>query len=246
MMFMRIDKLLCEMNIGSRSQVKEYIRKGQIFINGVKVMRPEMQVEEDALQICCNGKEYSYRPYVYYMMNKPSGIVTATSDKKDKTVLDLLKEQLKAQYEGDLAGIPVKDIFPVGRLDKDTVGLLLLTNNGPLAHRLLSPKKHVPKRYLVKTDSPLGEEGLMRLTQGVRIGEHEITLPAEISEADEENTYFITITEGKYHQVKRMFQAAGAKVIYLKRLSMGSLSLDEELLEGQIRELTKKEVADLC
>lgn len=245
-MFMRIDRLLCEMNIGSRSQVKAYIKKGKISINGVKVMRPEMQVEEGALQICCNGKEYSYRPYVYYMMNKPSGVVTATSDQREKTVLDLLKRQLKIQYQGDLAGIPVKDIFPVGRLDKDTVGLLLLTNDGPLAHRLLSPKKHVPKRYLVKTDYPVLDEGIRRLMQGVRIGENEMTLPAIVSRADEENTYFITITEGKYHQVKRMFQAIGANVIYLKRLSMGTLSLDETLQEGQIRELTQKEVVDLC
>lgn len=226
--------------------MKEYIRKGQIFVNGVKVMGPEMQVKEGELRIGFGGKEYDYRPYVYYMMNKPQGVVTATSDKSDKTVLDLLKEQLQMQYQGDLTGIPVKDIFPVGRLDKDTVGLLLLTNDGPLAHKLLSPKKHVPKRYLVKTDCSVGEEGMKRLMQGVRIGKDEMTLPAKVLEAEEENTYFITITEGKYHQVKRMFQAAGAKVIYLKRLSMGALSLDEKLKEGQIRELTRKEVADLC
>lgn len=242
---MRIDRLLCEMNIGSRSKVKEYIKKGQVLVNGVKVTRPDAQMEGSFFRVCCNGKEYSYRPYVYYMMNKPVGVVTATSDKRDKTVLDLLKERLLSQYQGDLAGIPVKDIFPVGRLDKDTVGLLLLTNDGALAHRLLSPKKHVPKKYFVRTDSPVGEEGLSRLRQGVMIGDGEMTQPAMVSEAEDENTYFITITEGKFHQVKRMFQAVGARVIYLKRLSMGTLSLDRELPEGQIRELTQEEVADL-
>ncbi|WP_330509267.1 pseudouridine synthase [Parablautia intestinalis] len=242
---MRIDRLLCEMNIGSRSKVKEYIKKGQVLVNGVKVTRPDTKMEGNFFRICCNGKEYSYRPYVYYMMNKPPGVVTATSDKRDKTVLDLLKEQLLSQHQGDLAGIPVKNIFPVGRLDKDTVGLLLLTNDGALAHRLLSPKKHVPKRYLVKTDDRVLEEGLRQLTQGVRIGEDEITLPATVLQAEDENTYFITITEGKFHQVKRMFQTVGVRVIYLKRLSMGTLSLDEELPEGQIRELTQEEVADL-
>ncbi len=250
-MFMRLDRLLCEMNIGSRSKVKAYITKGQVLVDGVKAVKPEMQVDENTVVIRYCGKEYRYRPYVYYMMNKPPGVVSATFDKKDKTVLDLLRERLREQSreEGMAAEditVPVKDIFPVGRLDKDTVGLLLLTNDGELAHRLLSPKKHVPKTYLVRTDRPVGEEGLTLLTDGVAIGENEVTLPAKVSVADEENTYFITITEGKYHQVKRMFQAVGAKVIYLKRLSMGTLMLDENLREGQIRELTEKEVADLC
>lgn len=232
------------MNIGSRSQVKELIKKGLVLADGEKVKRPEMQVDERKVQITCKGKEYRYSPYVYYMMNKPPGVVTATSDKRERTVLDLLKEQLLKEKE-DLTGIPFKDIFPAGRLDKDTVGLLLLTSDGALAHRLLSPKKHVPKKYFVRTDAPVTREIADFLEKGVDMGEGETSRPA-LCRITGSHTCHLTITEGKYHQVKRMFQAAGLTVIFLKRLSMGPLVLDEGLKEGQVRELTQKEVADLC
>ena len=147
-------------------------------------------------------------------------------------------------HRGELTGIPVQDIFPVGRLDKDTVGLLLLTNDGGLAHDLLSPKKHVEKRYYVRTDKVLSERMLEQLEKGVDIGEKELTLPSKV-EKESQNTCFITITEGKYHQVKRMFAAVGLQVTYLKRISMGGLTLDDELKEGQIRELTEEEVNEL-
>ena len=232
------------MNIGSRSQVKELVKKGLVLADGELVRRPETQVDEMNVRITCKGQEYCYRPYVYYMMNKPPGVVTATVDGRERTVLDLLKEQLQKERE-DLTGVPIKDIFPAGRLDKDTVGLLLLTNDGNLAHRLLSPKKHVPKKYFVRTDSPITRETADLLEKGVDMGEGEISRPA-LCEITDSRACFLTITEGKYHQVKRMFQAAGLTVIFLKRLSMGPLMLDEGLKEGQVRELTKKEVADLC
>lgn len=244
-MFMRIDRLLCEMNIGTRSQVKELIKRGQICVNGSVVLKPEMQVDESDVVISCQGKDYHYRKYVYYMMNKPAGIITATKDERERTVLDLFREQIMELNQGELSGVPLKDIFPVGRLDKDTVGLLLLTNDGELSHRLLSPRKHVPKTYLVRTNLSVSDEMIRLLETGVSIGGDEKTLPAVLEQRGDRE-YLITITEGKYHQVKRMFQAVGVTVIYLKRLSMGTLVLDETLLEGQIRELTKEEVSNLC
>lgn len=241
--FMRLDKLLCEMNIGSRSQVKELIKKGFVCVDDTVVKKPETHVDENIVTITCQGKVYRYAPYVYYMMNKPSGVVTATYDEKERTVLDVLRGEL-LKY-GGLAGIPLKDISPVGRLDKDTVGLLLLTNNGELSHNLLSPKNHVPKKYFVKTDGPISDEMVLALENGIMIGYEEKTLPAVIEDKNQDQCT-ITITEGKYHQIKRMFHAVGRNVIYLKRLSMGTLVLDQRLLEGQIRELTKEEVDALC
>lgn len=243
--FMRIDRLLCEMNIGSRSQVKELIKKGQVCVDGRIIKKPETHVDENNAIVTCQGKEYKYSPYVYYMMNKPSGVITATGDEKEQTVLDVLRNELLKSRHGDLGGIPLKDISPVGRLDKDTVGLLLLTNNGELAHGLLSPKKHVPKKYFVRTDRTVSDEMMKHLEEGVMIGPEEKTLPAVLEERSE-NQCCITITEGKYHQVKRMFHAVGAEVVFLKRLSMGTLMLDEGLSEGQIRELTQEEVNALC
>ncbi len=232
------------MNIGSRSQVKELIKKGLVLADGEPVKRPEIQVDERKVRITCKGQEYGYCPYVYYMMNKPPGVITATSDEKERTVLDLLREHLQKERE-ELTGIPINDIFPAGRLDKDTVGLLLLTNDGALAHRLLSPKRHIPKKYFVRTNGPITRETADFLEKGVDMGDGETSLPA-LCELMGSHECHLTITEGKFHQVKRMFQAAGLTVTYLKRLSMGSLTLDGELKEGQVRELTQKEVTDLC
>ena len=242
---MRIDKLLCEMNIGTRREVKFLIKKGLILADGSKVTKPETKVDEKSVVISYQGKEYRYHHFVYYMLNKPAGVISATSDKYDKTVLDLLEDHLKKQNEGETRGIPLKDIFPVGRLDKDTVGLLLLTNDGDLSHNLLSPKKHVSKIYYVETDKILEEEKRLMLENGVDIGEDKLTEKASVTVCGEKR-YKITITEGKFHQVKRMFAAVGLKVLYLKRISMGNLKLDESLPEGEIRELTKEEVEALC
>lgn len=242
---MRIDKLLCELNIGSRSEVKSLLRKGLITVNGEIITQPDTKVDEKSVVIAYKGTEYRYRPFVYYMMNKPAGVVSATQDSVSNTVLDVLTDNLKESYGDDLSGIPIRDIFPVGRLDKDTVGLLILTNDGQLSHNLLSPKKHVEKRYFVKTDHPISQEKANALMHGVAISEHEITREA-IVELLAEKECVIAITEGKFHQVKRMFQAVGLKVVYLKRISMGNLTLDETLPEGKVRELTQEEVYHLC
>lgn len=243
--FMRIDRLLCELNIGTRSEVKELLRKGLIFVNGEKITKPETKVNEENALVTYKGKEYRYKSFIYFMMNKPKGVVSATKDPVSKTVLNVLEECLKEKYGEDLSGIPVRDIFPVGRLDKDTAGLLLLTNDGELSHNLLSPKKHVKKSYYVETDLPVTEKTAERLMQGVDIGEKHLTRKADLEILDEKKC-IITITEGKYHQVKRMFHAAGLQVLYLKRLSMGTLTLDKNLPEGSVRELTQEEVQNLC
>ena len=243
---MRIDKLLCELNIGTRSQVKELIKKGQVFVDGQMIKKADVKVAEEAVTVTCMGKSYRYRPYVYYMLNKPAGVVSATRDNTDPTVMDLMKEAYKESHDNDLTGLPVKDMFPVGRLDKDTVGLLLLTNDGELAHNLLSPGKHVEKTYLVHLNGAVDEKRVQKLETGVDIGEDAPTKPAVVKVDERDNTKcLLTITEGKFHQVKRMFQAVGLTVIYLKRISMGTLTLDEKLEEGQIRELTLEEISGL-
>ena len=234
------------MNIGTRSQAKELLKKGLVCVDGQVVKKADTQVDESRVIITCKGKEYTYRPFVYYMLNKPAGVITATKDDNDITVMDLFKQAYQKTHDGDLSGVPFQDIFPVGRLDKDTVGLLLLTNDGELSHNLLSPKKHVDKMYLVHLNGPLTREAAERLEQGVTIGEGEVTAPAVVeSDLADDCRCCITITEGKFHQVKRMFQAVGLTVVYLKRLSMGSLILDGNLPEGEIRELTGEEIAGL-
>ena len=230
---MRLDKLCAELNIGSRSDVKKIIRSGQIQVNGNVVKSPDTHVDENTAVILYQGKEFYYSKLLYFMLNKPAGVVSATEDSHDKTVIDLLKEQYP--------DLKLSDTFPVGRLDKDTVGLLLLTNDGELAHRLLSPRSHVDKTYFVRLDSTLSDEGVEKIESGLDIGEDKLTLPAKLKIVST-NEYFITIHEGKFHQIKRMFHAVGCEVIYLKRISMGSLSLDESLPEGKIRPLTPEEV----
>ena len=230
---MRLDKFLCDNNIGTRSQVKEYIKKGQVTVNDQIIKKPETKVNEETDTVVCQGQPIHYRKYVYYMLNKPEGVVSATNDNTAPTVVSLLTVPEQ------------KDLFPVGRLDKDTTGLLLLTNDGALSHRLLSPAKHVKKCYYVETDLTIVPEELKKLEIGVDIGEKALTKEAETKLLSEKSC-LLTITEGKFHQVKRMFQAIGLTVTYLKRVSMGSLVLDEDLPEGRIRELTEEEVNSLC
>lgn len=237
----RLDKYLTEAGFGTRTQVKELIRRGCVTIDGETAKKPEMKIAEETAKVCVGGKPCAYQKYRYYMLNKPAGVVSATEDARDKTVLSFLPGEL------------TKGLFPVGRLDKDTVGLLLLTNDGGLSHALLSPKKHVPKTYLVQTAKPVLEEAMIKLENGVDIGEKKPTLPAKAEYANEEyaneetgkNEIYLTISEGKYHQVKRMLQAVDNEVTALKRISMGSLVLDETLAEGDFRELTKEEIEDL-
>ena len=228
----RLDKFLCEMEAGTRSQVKEMIKKGQVTVDGQVIKKADYKLEETSAKVSLQGKELSYQRFYYYMLNKPAGVVSATIDNHDKTVLDLLKDALG------------KELFPVGRLDKDTEGLLLITNDGELSHNLLSPKKHVAKTYLVKTAQKITEEMAEKLEAGVDIGEEKLTLPAKVNIL-EEKALELTITEGKFHQVKRMLKAVDNEVVFLKRLSMGSLKLDEKLLPGEYRTLTDKEILNL-
>ena len=230
---MRLDKFLCETGFGTRSQVKEMLKKGQVTVNGVAAKKPEQKIDEHKDQITCQGKTASYEKYVYYMLHKPAGVVSATEDKREKTVLDLLKSEDRRD-----------GIFPVGRLDKDTEGFLLLTDDGDLAHRLLSPRKHVDKTYYAKIAGSVTEAHIERFREGLDIGDEKKTLPAMLevlASEPETSEIWITIHEGRFHQVKRMFEAVGCKVTYLKRLSMGAVALDETLAPGDYRPLNEKE-----
>lgn len=229
---MRLDKFLCEMNVGTRSQVKELIKKGQVLVNGQVIRSADFKIDEQKDLIVFQGRELVYQKFVYYMLNKPKGVVSATQDNTSKTVTDLLA------MEGR------QDLFPVGRLDKDTEGLLLLTNDGELAHNLLSPKKHVDKTYLVEIAHALSQEDICKLEQGVDIGEDKLTLPAKV-EVKSGNVIFLTIQEGKFHQVKRMLQAVDNQVTALKRIRFGDIYLDEKLSPGEYRALTPQEEASV-
>ena len=233
---MRLDKYLCETGFGTRSQVKDLLKKGQVMVNGEVVKKPELKINETTDQILCQGKKASYQKNIYLMLHKPAGVVSATEDNREKTVLDLVSPEDRKN-----------GLFPVGRLDKDTEGLLLLTDDGELAHRLLSPKKHVDKTYYAKIDGQVTEEHVKQFREGLDIGDEKKTLPAvltillsgPVSEIE------VTIHEGRFHQIKRMFEAVGCKVTYLKRLSMGSLVLDETLLPEEYRPLTEAELEGL-
>lgn len=230
----RLDKYLADMGLGTRTEVKKDIKKGRISVNGEIIKSPEYKIDTQTDAVLADGKEIAYEELVYYMLNKPQGVVSATEDRRDKTVLDLISEKRR------------KDLFPVGRLDKDTEGLLLITNDGELAHNLLAPKKHVDKKYFVRLKAPLSEENRKRLEEGVDIGENKLTLPAQVFVLNEERDEAeIIIREGKFHQIKRMFHAVGNQVVFLKRLSMGSLVLDETLLPGEYRLLTLQEIERL-
>lgn len=229
---MRLDKYLVSMQVGSRSEVKDFCKKGLIMVNGAVCKQSDTKIDENKDEIAYKGKVLSYEKYRYYMLHKPAGVVTATKDNHDKTVLDLL------------IGVNTKDLSPAGRLDKDTEGLLLLTNDGELIHNLLAPKKHVDKTYYVKTRESLSESDLQALEQGVDIGEDSLTLPAKTCLIGDKEL-LLTIHEGKFHQVKRMLQAVSNEVLYLKRMSFGSLKLDESLAAGEFRPLTEQEISDL-
>lgn len=232
----RLDKYLADMGIGTRTEVKKLIRQGKVKVDDYIVKSPEQKIDTSTQKVFCEGQELGYEEYEYYMLNKPAGYVSATTDAKDKTVLDLIIDKKR------------KDLFPVGRLDKDTEGLLLITNDGELAHRLLAPKKHVDKLYYAKVEGIVTEEDRKAFAEGVDIGEDEVTRPAvlKILKSAEVSEIHLTIQEGKFHQVKRMFEAVGKKVIYLKRISMGTLYLDENLKLGEYRALTEEELKHLC
>ncbi len=231
---MRLDKFLADCGIGSRKDVKDIIKKKRITINGTVITDPGFSVSEDSDQIAIDGDDISYNRYSYIMLNKPAGVITATTDRKDKTVLDLIAPPVP------------RDLAPVGRLDKDTVGLLLLTNDGALSHRLLSPKSHVPKTYYARVkerDRLPDETDIKAFKEGIKLSDHDC-LPADL-EIISENEIRLTIYEGKFHQVKRMCASRGFEVIFLKRETMGDLVLDPTLAEGSYRNLTEKELLSL-
>lgn len=233
---MRIDKLLANAGYGSRKEVKKVLRKGAVSVNGEVIKDPKHHVRPQGDEVVIFGKEVEYKAFIYVMMNKPSGVISATKDLRDPTVVDLLEEKDR-----------VFEPFPVGRLDKDTEGLMLLTNDGQLAHQLLSPKKNVPKTYFAVIDGVVTDEDIKLFQKGVTLDDGYTTKPGRLH-IIKSGTYSdieVTITEGKFHQVKRMFEAVGKKVKYLKRISIGPIVLDETLKEGEYRELTEEEIASL-
>lgn len=230
---LRLDKILSHMGYLSRSEVKKACKQGIISVNNKIVKDYGLQVDTTKDEIILNGEKVVYKEFIYIMLNKPDGYLSATYDKKDKIVLDLIDKKY-------LAFEP----FPVGRLDKDTEGLLVLTNDGKLSHRILSPKKHIPKTYYAKIKGKVDEFDIKEFEKGVTLDDGYVTMPStlKILKSDETSEIELTIHEGKFHQVKRMFESVGKKVIYLKRISMGKLELDKNLALGEYRELTEEEV----
>lgn len=232
-MQIRLDKFLADSKVGSRSEVKGYIKKGRIRINEQTAQKAEAKIDTEKDQVYFDGERVWGKGFVYYMMNKPKGVVSATTDSRDKTVVELLEQEKYSE-----------ELFPVGRLDKDTEGLLLLTNDGALAHNLLSPKKHVKKTYYALIKGFVTEEDISAFKEGLDIGEKKNTMPSDlhILKSGEISEIELTICEGKFHQVKRMFQAVSKEVMYLKRISMGKLLLDKRLQPGEYRHLTEAEI----
>lgn len=240
---LRLDKLLSNMGYGTRSEIKRAVKQGLVTVDGKVVKDSGLQIQTSEQQVAFAGETVVYRDVIYLMLHKPPGVVSATEDSRDETVIDLLEPE-------DRVLAP----FPVGRLDKDTEGLLLLTNDGQLAHDLLSPKKHVPKTYIAKIhgSQPVSLHDKKQFEEGVELDDGYVTLPAQlvVDSAELQGELYecwitITIHEGKFHQIKRMFQAVGKQVVYLKRVSMGPLALDESLPIGTYRELTEEEVEQL-
>ena len=256
----RLDKFLADSGAGTRTEVKKFIQKGMVLVNGEKMKRPEIKVDPEKDIVLFGGEQLGKRAeFVYYLLNKPAGYVSATEDNRENTVLELIPKDRR------------RSLFPVGRLDKDTEGLLLITDDGQLAHQLLSPKKHVDKTYFAVTAGKVENEDIKKVKEGVDIGDEALTLPGkleilrtwqrkgedvhpelEIFWKEHEDLWdgwmseiLLTIHEGRFHQVKRMMETLGKKVIYLKRISMGSLTLPEELPKGQARQLTEEELAAL-
>lgn len=229
----RLDKILSHMGYGSRKDVKKIIKDGRVEINGETIDKNEYKIDPYNDRIKLDGKEIFYRKYIYIMMNKPKGVISSTDDPINRTVLELLEEEYL-----------VFNPFPAGRLDKDTEGLLILTNDGKLAHELLSPKKGVEKTYYVEVEGYVEEGHVEIFDKGVILDDGYKTLPAklEIIESNFISKVELTIKEGKFHQVKRMFQALNMEVVYLKRISMGPIKLDEKLRLGEYRELKKEEI----
>lgn len=232
----RLDKLLTSTGRWSRSEAKRLVKEGRVLVNGHLAALPEEKYDPETVSLAVNGEAVPLRRFVYVMLHKPAGVLSATEDGRGKTVLELLPPEYRK-----------RGLFPVGRLDKDTEGLLLLTDDGALAHELLSPKKHVDKVYYARVEGELTEADSRAFAEGMTLGDGLVCLPAglEILTAGEKSEALVTLREGKFHQIKRMLAARGKPVVYLKRLSMGTLRLDETLPKGGWRELTEGETVAL-
>lgn len=231
---MRLDKFLTVTGTATRSESAKAIKRGAVLVDGIPAKTPALQIDPESNVIVYEGVSVVYRRYTYIMMNKPEGLVSATEDSRDKTVLSLLPEKLARL-----------GLFPCGRLDKNTTGLLLLTDNGSLAHRLLAPKSHVEKCYEFTAEHELSKEDVMALENGVYIAGGHLTKPARITLKDDEKSGTIIITEGKYHQIKLMLEAVNNRILTLGRLRFGSLTLDKDLARGEWRFLTDDEIKKL-
>ncbi len=229
----RLDKLIASQGKLSRSDVKKMVKSGRVTVDGAVVKSADIKVDADKSVISVDGKALNYKKNIYIMLNKPQGVISASNDKTQKTVVDLVPPEL---YRDGL--------FPAGRLDGDTVGFVLITDDGDFAHRILSPKNHIMKTYHATLRSPLTEEDISAFKNGIELSDGTLCLEAEVRmlEKTDEPIAEVKICEGKYHQVKRMFAALGNKVLYLKRVRMGGLQLDESLEEGQCREITAEEL----
>lgn len=225
----RLDKILVSQGIGSRREVQKLIRKKSVIVDGEVITKPEFKVEPETSEIKVNGRALNFKKFIYIMMNKPAGVLSAVKDNNNKTVIDILPDELKR-----------KGLFPAGRLDKDTEGLTLITDDGDFAHKILSPKSHVYKRYYAVLDGELNENMVSEFKNGIKLKDGTVCLPAKL-EIKSKNSAYVEICEGRFHQVKKMFLTAGLKVKYLKRLKIGGLELDSNLHIGESRELTNLE-----
>lgn len=236
MPYFRLDRILCSLGIGTRKEIKKIISNDILTVNSVRIKDPSFKVDTEKDIMTFSGKPLVYREFSYIMMNKPQGVISASDDKKVETVIDLLPEDFKRP-----------NLFPAGRLDKDTEGFLLITNDGSFAHNILSPKKHIDKEYFAIIDKNLNQVQIEAFENGLNIGEDNLTLPAKLKviSTDGESgqtKVSVIIHEGKFHQIKRMFEAVSREVLYLKRVSMGKLKLDDNLSLGECRYITDKEL----
>lgn len=229
---LRLDKLLSGQGLCARSEVKDLLRRGLVRINGQSAVSVSQKVDSEKDTVEFEGRKIAFREHSYVMMNKPQGVISASSDPKQRTVLDLLPEEMRRP-----------GLFPAGRLDKDTVGLLLITDDGAFAHEILSPRRHVEKKYFVVTEPAPDESDAAAFAQGMVLEKNEICREASLSLGD--GGAYVTLHEGKYHQIKRMFEARGKQVTFLKRLSVGGLPLDERLKPGQAREISDEELRSI-
>lgn len=229
MALVRLDKYLADMGIATRKELKEIIKRGRVTVNGLAAREPDMKLDGETARVMLDGELLSYSRFRYFMIDKPTGVLSVTEDRKQQTVLDLLTPEMRRM-----------GLFPVGRLDKDTSGLLLLTNDGEYAHRVISPKSGVEKLYYARVDGELSEKDVEAFEEGLVLGDGTRCLPAKLEILDERECY-VRVMEGKYHQVRRMLASRGAPVLELRRLSIGALKLDEKLGPGGFRELDQTE-----